>query len=453
MAGPVVALLSTMAVACDAFFVPALQHGTLGGAGLRFGGRHHQKGTCVEESGRRRPAATLPATTKMMLGAAGQVISADCLSIPPSALLPGRVPNIFLGGRGRGRGEGTLLMDDAGKWSRTRMRTRRATVMHVASSSSSSFGKGGKLGRGRQRKEGEGEGEGEGEDKDEEDEHEVPPKYEGTIYAQSTAQGMGGIAVVRVSGVDALPSLAALSKPGAKAPKPRYAGVRSLVDPESGALLDKALVLYFEGPNTFTGEDLVEYHLHGGVAIVKSVLAALSKVRGLRMAGPGEFTRRAYLNGRMDLLEAEALNDLIHAETSGQQKQVHTLINGHSVSRLADASSSIRLDLALLSCCLDIPPVCTHLQRGDVSDLHVGLLSVPIPLNFARVSEMVRGSSAMCGAGDAANGRSPQEAVPVLAHQYPAVPRPRECIHRLWGGCGADRGGDALSREEGRRSD
>jgi hypothetical protein len=211
------------------------------------------------------------------------------------------------------------------------MRTKRATAMSVASpsssSSSSSSGRGGKLGRGGQRKEETAEDE--DEDDDEEGEHEVPPKYEGTIYAQSTAQGMGGIAVVRVSGVDALPSLAALSKPGAKAPKPRYAGVRSLVDPESGALLDKALVLYFEGPNTFTGEDLVEYHLHGGVAIVKSVLAALSKVRGLRMAGPGEFTRRAYLNGRMDLLEAEALNDLIHAETSGQQKQVRAR-NNHS---------------------------------------------------------------------------------------------------------------------------
>jgi hypothetical protein len=165
-------------------------------------------------------------------------------------------------------------------------------------------------------------------EEDEEDEDFLPPRYEGTIYAQSTAVGMGGIAVLRVSGADALPSLARLSKPGAKPPTPRYATLRTLMDPKSGALIDKALVIYFPGPNSFTGEDIVEYHVHGGIAIVNSLLSALGSMPGLRMATRGEFTRRAYLNGRMDLLEAEALNDLIHAETSGQQRQAMMQMSG-----------------------------------------------------------------------------------------------------------------------------
>ena len=155
-----------------------------------------------------------------------------------------------------------------------------------------------------------------------------PPKYEGTIFAQSTPIGIGGVAIVRVSGPDAPESLLALSKSSSALPKPRYATLRSLVDPSSKDDLDKALVLYFPRPHSFTGEDVVEYHLHGGIAVVNSVLEALGKVPGLRLAERGEFSKRAFLNGRMDLLEAEALNDLIHAETSGQQRQAMKQISG-----------------------------------------------------------------------------------------------------------------------------
>lgn len=167
-----------------------------------------------------------------------------------------------------------------------------------------------------------------GDDFDEEGEDSAPPRYEATIYAQSTAVGMGGIAVVRVSGPDALPSLARLSRPGVSPPKARYATLRTLNDPDTQALIDKALVIYFPGPNSFTGEDIVEFHVHGGIAIVNSLLTALGNTDGLRMASRGEFTRRAFENGRMDLLEAEALNDLIHAETSGQQKQAMLQMGG-----------------------------------------------------------------------------------------------------------------------------
>ena len=148
-----------------------------------------------------------------------------------------------------------------------------------------------------------------------------PPEFKDTIYAQSTAVGIGGIAVLRISGPDALEALQRISKPGAKVPKPRYATLRTLIEPSTGQELDRSLVLFFPGPKSFTGEDVVEIHCHGGIAIVSSLLEALGSCEGLRIAQPGEFTKRAYLNGNMDLLEAEALNDLIHAETRGQQKQ------------------------------------------------------------------------------------------------------------------------------------
>ena len=98
------------------------------------------------------------------------------------------------------------------------------------------------------------------------------------------------------------------------------AAVRELHDPRSGELLDEALVLRFDGPASSTGEDVVELHGHGGRAVVDSLLAALGAIEGLRQAEPGEFTRRAFENGRIDLTEAEGLADLIEAETESQRK-------------------------------------------------------------------------------------------------------------------------------------
>ncbi|PCJ68020.1 MAG: tRNA uridine-5-carboxymethylaminomethyl(34) synthesis GTPase MnmE [Rhodobiaceae bacterium] len=140
-----------------------------------------------------------------------------------------------------------------------------------------------------------------------------------TIFAPATARGRGGVAVVRVSGPDAEAALAGLSGRGIGTI--RQAEVRSLSDPVSGELLDRALVLGFRGPHSFTGEDVVELHLHGGLAVVDSVIEGLGKIVGLRLAEPGEFTRRAVENGKFDLAAAEGIADLIEAETSAQRRQ------------------------------------------------------------------------------------------------------------------------------------
>lgn len=143
-----------------------------------------------------------------------------------------------------------------------------------------------------------------------------------TIYALSSAPGKAGVAVVRVSGVAALAVLAALM---GKAVVPRVATLAVLR--HGGVALDKALVLSFPAPHSFTGEDVAELHLHGGRAIIAAVSAALADL-GCRMAEPGEFTRRAFLNGKLDLAEAEGLADLLAAQTEAQRRQALAQMGG-----------------------------------------------------------------------------------------------------------------------------
>lgn len=146
-----------------------------------------------------------------------------------------------------------------------------------------------------------------------------------TIFALSSAPGRAGVAVVRVSGPRAGTAIDALASPR---PQDRVAALRRLRAPATGEILDHALVLWLAAPKTETGEDMAEFHLHGGPAIVKSVLAALSGLPGCRPAEPGEFARRAFENGKIDLAEAEGLADLIDAETEAQRRQALAQMGG-----------------------------------------------------------------------------------------------------------------------------
>lgn len=140
-----------------------------------------------------------------------------------------------------------------------------------------------------------------------------------TIYALASGPPPAGIAVIRISGPQALDALGVLIR--GPLPVPRVASLRPLHDPRSGALLDTALLLTFPAPGSFTGEDTAELHAHGSPAVVAGILDALGAMPGLRPAEAGEFTRRAFLNGRIDLTQAEALSDLIAAETTAQRDQ------------------------------------------------------------------------------------------------------------------------------------
>lgn len=145
-----------------------------------------------------------------------------------------------------------------------------------------------------------------------------------TIFALSSGAPPAGIAVLRVSGPRAGDALTALN---GSIPPPRRARRAALRD-SAGGLLDEGLVLWFPGPGTVTGEDLAEFHLHGGRAVVVAVEAALAALPGLRRAEPGEFTRRAFTNGRIDLAEAEGLADLLAAETEVQRRAAIGMAGG-----------------------------------------------------------------------------------------------------------------------------
>jgi tRNA modification GTPase len=147
-----------------------------------------------------------------------------------------------------------------------------------------------------------------------------------TIFALASGAGKAGIAVFRVSGPSAKMALNVLASETVMAPR-RATRVR-LIDPVSEELLDEALAIYFPGPASFTGEDVVELHVHGGRAVIAGITDALNSIRGVRMAEAGEFTRRAFDNDKLDLTAAEGLADLINAETAAQRRQAQRQLRG-----------------------------------------------------------------------------------------------------------------------------
>lgn len=146
-----------------------------------------------------------------------------------------------------------------------------------------------------------------------------------TIFALSSGRPPAAVSVIRISGEGAHEAGRRIA--GAL-PEPRMASVRELRHPSSGELLDEAIVLRFDSPASVTGEDIIEFQCHGGRAVVDALLAALTSLGGVRIAEPGEFTRRAFENGRIDLTEAEGLADLIEAETESQRKAAIALAEG-----------------------------------------------------------------------------------------------------------------------------
>ncbi|MCA3571958.1 MAG: tRNA uridine-5-carboxymethylaminomethyl(34) synthesis GTPase MnmE, partial [Bradyrhizobium sp.] len=151
-----------------------------------------------------------------------------------------------------------------------------------------------------------------------------------TIFALSSGRPPAGVAVVRLSGPQALAAGSALA---GGLPEARRAGLRTLRD-AAGQPIDRALVIAFPAPRSFTGEDVVELHVHGGPAVVSALLRALGERPGLRLAEPGEFSRRAFDNGRLDLSQAEGLADLIAAQTEAQRAQALAQAGGRLRERV-----------------------------------------------------------------------------------------------------------------------
>ncbi|MEE8393026.1 MAG: tRNA uridine-5-carboxymethylaminomethyl(34) synthesis GTPase MnmE [Rhodospirillales bacterium] len=193
-----------------------------------------------------------------------------------------------------------------------------------------------------------------------------------TIYALASGPGRAGVAVIRISGPQAAGALDRLA--GISKPVPRRAVKAQFTDPASREVLDDGLALWFEGPASFTGEDVAELHIHGGPAVVSAMLEALGRCKDLRLAEPGEFTRRAFENSKMDLTQAEGLADLVSAQTSAQRRQALSQMQGR-LGRLYESWRTRLVGaLAHMEAAIDfsdesLPGEIIETVRADVGDL------------------------------------------------------------------------------------
>lgn len=193
-----------------------------------------------------------------------------------------------------------------------------------------------------------------------------------TIFALATAAGRSGVAVMRISGRDAHSVFKILCKPEA-VPVPRQAVLRRLYNPSNHDLIDRALVLWFPAPHSFTGEDVVEFHIHGGRAVQNALTEALRKIPGFRYAMAGEFTRRAFENDKLDLTEAEAIADLVNAETEAQRRQSLRQMDG-ALGRLYEQwRSRLMRALAYMEAAIDFAD---EELPADVAERHMDDLRV-----------------------------------------------------------------------------
>ncbi len=198
-----------------------------------------------------------------------------------------------------------------------------------------------------------------------------------SIVALSTPPGRGGIGVVRVSGPDALSFLRKLTGKESCDPQVNCMTLRTLIDPFSGDVLDQALTCFFQAPHSFTGEDVVEFHCHGSPVLLRRIVDTILQLDA-RMANPGEFSLRAVMNGRMQLAQAEAIRDLIDAQTDAAAQQATRQLSGEISHRLRPAKEQllkviVRLESSLEFVEDDLPQVEQEEIGKELSDLRNGL--------------------------------------------------------------------------------
>ena len=174
-----------------------------------------------------------------------------------------------------------------------------------------------------------------------------------TIYALSTGSVISGVAVIRVSGEQALEVVRKLTI--GKLPRPRMATLRKINKINSSELIDEGIILWFPGPESYTGEDMVEFHVHGSIAVIKAVQASISKVENCRLAEPGEFTKLAFQNGKINLLKAESIADLISSETEIQRQQAIKIMKGKSAKIFNGLREKLLKILSHIEAKIDFP--------------------------------------------------------------------------------------------------
>ena len=174
-----------------------------------------------------------------------------------------------------------------------------------------------------------------------------------TIYALSTGPGVSGVAIVRISGKDASNVLKKVT--GKNLPEPRKATLRKINNINNSELIDEGIVLWFPGPESYTGEDMAEIHIHGGKALILALQNEISKIKNCRLAEPGEFTKLAFQNGKINLLKAESIADLISAETEIQRLQAVKIMKGKSSEKFNQLREKLLKILSFIEAKIDFP--------------------------------------------------------------------------------------------------
>ena len=174
-----------------------------------------------------------------------------------------------------------------------------------------------------------------------------------TIYALSSGPGLSGVAVIRISGEETPSILKLLTKKDL--PSPRVATLSKIINSNNSELIDEALVLWFPGPNSYTGEDMAEFHVHGSMAVIKAIHKALENTKKCRIAEPGEFTKKAFQNGKINLLKAESIADLISSETEIQRKQAIATMSGKTSRIFNEMRDLLLKSLSNIEAKIDFP--------------------------------------------------------------------------------------------------
>ena len=174
-----------------------------------------------------------------------------------------------------------------------------------------------------------------------------------TIYALSTGPGISGIAIIRVSGGDTKKVIELLTN--AAVPEPRVATLRKINKINTSELIDEGIILWFPGPESYTGEDMAEFHIHGSKAVIEAIHTSISNIKNCRLAEPGEFTKLAFQNGKINLLKAESIADLISAETEIQRQQAIKIMNGKSADKFNSLREKLLKILSHVEAKIDFP--------------------------------------------------------------------------------------------------
>ena len=227
-----------------------------------------------------------------------------------------------------------------------------------------------------------------------------------TIYALSSGPGIAGISVIRVSGPETVEVVKKLTRKAL--PEPRVASLRKFNKINENELIDEGILVWFPGPNSYTGEDMAEFHVHGSLAVVDSIQKSISKIDGCRLAEPGEFTKIAFQNNKINLLKAESISDLISSETEIQRRQAIKIMSGKSADKFNVLRKRLLKILSNIEAKIDFPD--EDLPEDVLKNIHLEVEDIKEEiikiLNDQRVGERIREGFKIAIIGPANAGKS-----------------------------------------------